>query len=180
MNNFKYYYLMEYVPVRYHATMEQEENRKAVYSFKDGCCPESLISKIVAAVQEIKDKGSDGHTRVCFIPASTSLKTFRRYKYLSTKIKKETGCPCSIDTIKKLHDEESGHIAGKKYSPADDYEVNRTDIAGMNIILIDDVITRGKTFCSTAEKLLNNGAKQVQGLFLAKTVHPCENMSSIS
>lgn len=180
MGSYNYSYLMEYVPVRFHATMTQEEDRRTVYNFKDGHSSDYVLNKMVACVKEIKDKVLGERTRVCFIPASTSFKTIQRYKELSARIERETGCPCSINTIIKQTDEESGHIAGKKLNPAADFDINKSDIAGMNIILIDDVITRGRTFCFTADKLINNGAKQVYGLFLAKTIHPCENTRHIA
>lgn len=180
MGSYTYTYLMEYVPVRFHATIAQEEDRRTVYSFKDGHSSDYILNKIVACVQEIKNKVLGERTRVCFIPASTSFKTIQRYKELSARIVRETGCPCSINTITKQIDEESGHIVGKKLNPAADFDINRPDVAGMNIILIDDVITRGRTFCFTADKLINNGAKRVYGLFLAKTIHPCENVSHIA
>ena len=69
-------------------------------------------------------------------------------------------------------DQESGHIAGKKANPASDFSVNREDVTGKNIILIDDIITRGTTFMGTTNKLMANGANLVIGLFLAKTINP--------
>lgn len=180
MRSYEYSYMMEYVPVRFQATIAQEENRRTVYSFKDGHSSDYVLNKMVEYIKEIKDEVLGGHARVCFIPASTSYKTIQRYKELSARIERETGCPCSINTVTKQTDEESGHIAGKKLNPAADFEINKSDVAGMNIILIDDVITRGRTFCFTADKLINNGAKQVYGLFLAKTIHPCESMQHIA
>lgn len=180
MGRYNYNYLMEYVPVRFQATIEQEENRRIVYRFKDGCCSSYVNDKLIACVKEIKDKVFGGCARVCFIPASTRFKTIQRYKALSVQIERETGCPCSINTITKQTDEESGHISGKKLNPAIDFDINRSDVLGMNVILIDDVITRGRTFCFTADKLINNGANRVYGLFLAKTVHPCGDARSIA
>ena len=66
----------------------------------------------------------------------------------------------------------SGHLGGKKTNPADNFSINSSEVSNMNIILIDDVITRGMTFVRTADKLVANGAKQVVGLFLAKTINP--------
>jgi predicted amidophosphoribosyltransferase len=43
---------------------------------------------------------------------------------------------------------------------------------GKKVILVDDVITRGRTFVQTADKLIANGASSVEGMFVAKTVNP--------
>ena len=48
----------------------------------------------------------------------------------------------------------------------------------IEVILVDDVITRGRTFCQTADKLMQNGASSVVGLFVAKTVNPDWNTSA--
>ena len=45
-------------------------------------------------------------------------------------------------------------------------------IKGKNIVLIDDIITRGVTFNQVAAKLISLGALSVFGLFLAKTINP--------
>lgn len=172
MRNYRYTYLMDYVPVRFNATSEQAANRQEVYNFKNGYCTLKVKERLVKTINDIKNDVFDGKTRVCFIPASSHYKTIQRYRNLSSYIEDMTGCPCSISTITKERDEEAGHISGKKLNPAMDYKVNRNDIYGENVILIDDVITRGRTFSSTADKLYDNGAKEVIGLFLAKTIHP--------
>lgn len=107
-----------------------------------------------------------------FIPASTHIKTIIRYKNLAAFIKKETGIACDIETIMPKADHEVGHIAGKKGNLVEDFVFKREDIAGTNIILIDDIITRGTTFMQTANRLIELGATQVTGLFLAKTINP--------
>lgn len=43
---------------------------------------------------------------------------------------------------------------------------------GKKVILVDDVITRGRTFVQIANKLISNGASSVEGLFVAKTINP--------
>ena len=63
-------------------------------------------------------------------------------------------------------------ITGKKTNPAENFNIKTSDVAGKNIILIDDVITRGMTYMHTTNKLINNGANMVKGLFLAKTINP--------
>ncbi len=82
------------------------------------------------------------------------------------------GIACDYHTILPIQDQESGHITGKKTNPAENFNIKTSDVAGKNIILIDDVITRGMTYVHTTNKLINNGANMVKGLFLAKTINP--------
>lgn len=163
---------MEYLPKRYNATSKQECDRQVIYNFKNGSCPLFLMNKIVAYIKYIKSAMEGNNIRVCFIPASTCFKTIIRYNALATYIEKETGIACSINTIMPKVDHEAGHIAGKKDNPAEDFKFRSQDIIGENIILIDDIITRGTTFVKTATQLQYLGAKNILGIFLAKTINP--------
>ena len=163
--SYTYKHIMEYLPKRYSATMKQESDRQAIYDFKNGYCSLSLMNTIVEYIKDIKKELGGNNWRVCFIPASTHHKT-------ATFIEKETGIACDYHTILPIQDQESGHITGKKTNPAENFDIKTSDVAGKNIILIDDVITRGLTFMQTTNKLTKNGANMVRGLFLAKTINP--------
>lgn len=170
--NYQYRYIMEYLPKRYSATTKQENDREVIYDFKNGYCRLSLMNTIVENIKEIKKELGGNNWRVCFIPASTHIKTACRYQKLAAFIEKETGIACDYHTIQPILDQESGHITGKKANPAENFTIKASDVAGKNIILIDDIITRGMTFMQTTDKLIRNGANMVRGLFLAKTINP--------
>ncbi len=170
--SYTYKHIMEYLPKRYSATMKQESDRQAIYDFKNGYCSLSLMNTIVEYIKDIKKELGGNNWRVCFIPASTHHKTACRYQKLATFIEKETGIACDYHTILPIQDQESGHITGKKTNPAENFDIKTSDVTGKNIILIDDVITRGLTFMQTTNKLTKNGANMVRGLFLAKTINP--------
>lgn len=170
--SYQYTSILEYVPKRFMATIEQDIDRKTVYSFKDGYCSENLKEKIVDRIKMLMNSCPGGSWEVCFIPASSHSKTVNRYTKLMQYISNRLGVECSIDVISKEHDEEAGHISGKKANPAEDFKIERNKVVGKKIILIDDVITRGRTFCCTADKLIECGASNVLGLFVAKTIHP--------
>lgn len=172
MSTYSYTYLKEYLPVRYSATLEQKSDRQIVYDFKSGYCSLPVKKDFVEIIKVISQCFNGSNLRICFIPASSHRMTTIRYKSLAEFLQKETGIPCNYLTIETIHDEVSGHIGEKKANPADNFKINSHEVSNMNIILIDDVITRGTTFVRTADKLVANGAKQVLGLFLAKTIHP--------
>lgn len=172
MSNYSYTYIKEYLPVRYSATLEQKSDRQIVYDFKDGYCSSTIKKALVDRIREIRQCFNGSNWRICFIPASTHYRTIARYKALAEFLQRETGVPCSVSTIETIHDEIAGHLGGKKANPAENFRIQSKEVSNMNIILIDDVITRGNTFVRTADKLVVNGAKQVVGLFLAKTINP--------
>ena len=163
---------MEYLPIRYAGTPQQVRERKVIYNFKDGYCSQPLKDKLIERINYIKSTYPFGQWRVCFIPASSHLKTIKRYSELAKYIEQETSCSCDIDTITTNEDRMSGYLSGKRNNPAENFTVNRNEVRNKNIILIDDIITRGNTFKYTADKLVDNGANNVVGLFVAKTINP--------
>ena len=168
MNN--YQFLKEYLPVRYQANAQQLADRQTCYNFKDGNINDEVKSGFLNKIQEITNGEKTGWA-ICFIPASTKSKTQTRYKKLAEAIQ-ASGYKVAIDAIYNEHDHEAGHLTGKTGNPIEGFGFNTSGIAGKKIIVIDDIITRGKTFQMVAEKLMAMGATTVTGLFLAKTINP--------
>jgi predicted amidophosphoribosyltransferase len=169
--DYRYHYIMDYLPTRYNATREDWANRRAVWNFKDGKYSSNIMEEMVSTINRIVT-GSKTDWIICFIPASTSSKTEARYSSLADELYERTGVQTSLESIKKTTDTESGHIAGKSSDPTSSFFFNQGLFRGKKIILIDDVITRGRTFTQTTNKLLANGALSVIGLFVAKTINP--------
>ena len=168
MNN--YHYLKDYLPVRYQANAQQLADRQTCYNIKDGNINDEVKSECLNKIQEITNGEKTGWA-ICFIPASTKSKTQTRYKKLAEAIQ-ASGYKVAIDAIYNEHDHEAGHLTGKTGNPIEGFGFNTSGIAGKKIIVIDDIITRGKTFQMVAEKLMAMGATTVTGLFLAKTINP--------
>ena len=165
-----YQYLKEYLPVRYQANAQQLADRQTCYNFKDGNINDEVKSGFLNKIQEITNGEKTGWA-ICFIPASTKSKAQTRYKKLAEAIQ-ASGYKVAIDAIYNEHDHEAGHLTGKTGNPIEGFGFNTSGIAGKKIIVIDDIITRGKTFQMVAEKLMAMGATTVTGLFLAKTINP--------
>ena len=145
-------------------------DRQTCYNFKDGNINDEVKSGFLNKIQEITNGEKTGWA-ICFIPASTKSKTQTRYKKLAEAIQ-ASGYKVAIDAIYNEHDHEAGHLTGKTGNPIEGFGFNTSGIAGKKIIVIDDIITRGKTFQMVAEKLMAMGATTVTGLFLAKTINP--------
>lgn len=165
---------MEYLPTRYEANSSEWDNRRAVWNFKDGTCSNSILNDMVTIINHIVN-GRDNEYVICFIPASTRTKTINRYSNVARKLTERTGVWATLSGISKSSDSESGYIAGKSSNPTEDFCFDPSIFRGKKVILIDDVITRGRTFVQTANKLMSNGASSVVGLFVAKTVNPDRN-----
>jgi predicted amidophosphoribosyltransferase len=167
-NNLEYVNLMEYLPLRYLPTLEEEKNRRIVSNFKRGRCSPELKNQFTDAIKQLKEERKDVKLRVCFIPAITADKTALRYSQLATAIESETGIPSDYHTI--LPKRATELMATGKTDPAEDFLFNKEQIEGKDIILIGDIITTGTNFTKTCQKLTELGAKSVIGLFLAKTI----------
>ncbi len=167
-NNLEYVNLMEYLPLRYPPTLEEEKNRRIVSNFKRGRCSPELKNQFTDAIKQLKEERKDVKLRACFIPAITADKTALRYSQLATAIESETGIPSDYHTI--LPKRATELMATGKTDPAEDFLFNKEQIEGKDIILIGDIITTGTNFTKTSLKLTELGAKSVIGLFLAKTI----------
>ena len=169
-NNLEYVNLMEYLPMRYPPTLEEEKNRRIVSNFKRGRCSPELKNQFTDAIKQLKEERKDVKLRVCFMPAITADKTALRYSQLATAIETETGIPSDYHTILPKPELITQHMATGKTNPAEDFLFNKEQIEGKDIILIGDIITTGTNFTKTSLKLAELGAKSVIGLFLAKTI----------
>lgn len=165
----KTFNILEYLPKRYEATQEQEQNRQICYNFKDGYLSETVKNAFLDKIREITGNNTTGWL-ICFIPASTSAKTERRFSKLADTIRSE-GYDVELRTVYNKYDTEAGHISGKSSNPIEAFGFNAESVNGKNIILIDDIITRGTTFSQVSNKLSGFGAISVSGLFLARTIN---------
>ena len=167
MCRYSYNHLFNYIPVRFRASEEDKKARAIVYDFKDGHCSDSVKNEFV---REINKLGRD--KLVCFIPASSTERTVVRFSSLASYINAHSVNHSSMTAITRSADSQPGYLNGKSSNPTKDFVINQAEVQGESIILIDDVITRGRTFEDTADKLMEAGAVSVVGLFLAKTVYP--------
>ena len=171
-NSYPYTHVLEYIPVKYTGLSDRQlRDRKAVYSFKDGNCPEYAKEQLAEKIKGIVN-GDPASWVVCFIPASTHEKHLRRYGALASYLRQEVGCDVFVDGIGVAYDHQSGHINGKSDNPTEGMTFNEERFQGKKVILVDDVRTRGVTFEKTADRLMELGAGTVFGVFLAQTIHP--------
>ena len=169
---FSYRHVLEYLPTRYSASYSQKADRSAVYRFKDdGICEQRIFDGFVEAIKQMTGYNKSGYV-ICFIPASSQAKTNIRYRNLATRLENATGVRACFNAISRTVDKASGYLNGKSGNPIAGLSFDASYFRGKKVILIDDVITRGRTFCLTANELLDRGAIDVEGLFVAKTVNP--------
>ena len=169
--DFTYNFILEYLPTRFAATSEQQENRQRVYAFKKGNYSQSTKDLFAGMVNEIVGNRPSDWV-VLFIPASSELKTRIRFAELARHIESKTGVRSTIEGIVAVGETESQCLSGRRFDKTGSYNFNSSVYQGKKVILIDDVITSGRSFYNCAMKLIRTGAVSVRGLFLAKTINP--------
>ena len=167
-----YTYLMEYLPTRYAATIDQDCDRREVYSFKNGYASTNVKRRLAEKVSSITGYNKSEYV-VLFIPASSQSKTDDRYYNVASYIQRETGVTATLSGIIANGTRESACRGGNRWSDkTHDYTFNSDVFRGKKVILIDDVITSGNSLVNCERALLGRGAKSVVGLFVAKTINP--------
>ena len=163
--------LFEYLPVRYNASYSEQQDRKEVYRFKDGDYSRRVLNGLESEIRSIVGYNPSSWV-VAFIPASTSSRTRCKYQTLAKELARDLNVVVSLDAIYNVYDRESTMSTGKVSDPTAPFGFRSSEFDGKKVILIDDVITTGRSFNRCAEKLVANGARTVHGLFVAKTVNP--------
>lgn len=169
-NGYSYYYFYEYLPTRFEATDEQQRVRKVVYAFKDGGYS-PMFDNIINGMNQLIT-GDRNQWAICCIPASTAAKTRIRFDVLMTRLSSSLRVNNGYPLITVKEDHEAGHLGVKAEDIIPSLNFSSSSISGKKIILIDDVITRGKSFYQVACKLQSLGAATVIGFFIAKTINP--------
>ena len=190
--NFYYTWLFYYYPTTcdFEAGPQEWDDRYTIWDFKND--PEKRISpkdhedtlddvipKIIKRLNEtFGEEYVQFLTLVC-IPASTKAKNVARYDEFSKRLCEETGMENGYehthvvrDGLSKNHPE---NHTGRSIQPV--IEFDNDFFMGKNVLLFDDVVTKGGTMLRYKDVLKDKGATVIGGICLGKTKHePPENL----
>jgi ATP-dependent DNA helicase RecQ len=177
IDNFDCFFYYQYFPVKYDgdATSEQlniiRQIRKLVFNFKDGITGSEIGYEMGEDVYQYDLNQPRSSWYLCIIPASDPDKTRRRFKNFCESFCQKSNlnngfnliCTNSErDELKKAIDRRNIDILSS---------ISFGDVRNKRILLFDDVVTTGRSFSKIAERLIELGAIEVKGLFLARTFH---------
>ena len=114
-------------------------------------------------------------TLVC-IPSSKKIVTERRYKDFSHELCLITGMDNGYDYISVLHEGEAKHLGGTTQAQIC---IDGSFFRDRYIVLLDDVITSGKSMEMTKNLLEQAGAHVIAGLSIGRTKHEREYSNPI-
>ena len=167
-------WLMKYYPVRIKNVGEQQKaDRQTIWDFKDGRAYEQVAQMTARHLQELFGSRITSIVFSC-VPASTAEKNELRYKRFSERV-----CELTHAINGYPHMQVSaGRLAVHEHR-RDETEARTTQMAdydtdffkGKDVLLFDDIITKGISYATTADNLEACGANVLGGLFLAKTFY---------
>lgn len=152
IKNLDCFYFTRYYPIN---RFGYDESQEFVFNFKSGDYPRiyaQIFSRtILKLFKELEEK-----IIILPVPASTREKHKQRYKELFRLISEQTGVKNGYEYIKVLNDVEAKHLNNNRTSLDEHIEIDYSFLEKYNyIILIDDVITTGKTISEFANKIRN-------------------------
>lgn len=177
-----YYFFYYYLPnAQIHvASYSSIKARALIFEFKDGNKNTAFASTLVA---KIKESFADPSllTLVC-IPASSISDNYRRYFNFMKLVCDELHMGNSYGYVHILKEKSPKHLGGTDQA---EYFFDDKFFSGKNLLLFDDVVTKGNSMHNFILKLEAIGAKVVACISIGKTTlnnqlnnllkHPCNN-----
>ena len=174
-SKYKRIWKLNYVPSYYQGiSEEQQRDNKIVIDFKDGIYDEDVMIWFRQKIWNIT-KNDEPAWSVCFMPCRNDEEQKKRFGKLAEYLKKTTRENICLSTFGFVVNRDPSHCTGRTNTNVMDIAINLPDISNISnkkVIIIDDILTTGKTFERTADQAMRTGARTVVGLFLAKTKHP--------
>mgnify|MGYP001268736207 CR=1 FL=1 len=161
IRNLDCFYFTRYYPTSKYG---YNENQEFIFDFKEGVCPEiyaQIFSRTILKlfgnlVLKSTKENLIEKTIILPVPASTQEKQKKRYKELFKLISEKTGVGNGYEYIKIKNDVEAKHLSNNRTSLDEHIEIDYSFLKEYRyIILIDDVITTGKTISELASKFRN-------------------------
>lgn len=161
----------DYLPMKYEASPREWQVRKLIWDFKDG--KRSLqVAELVA--RKIRETFGNMTEKIvfCCIPASSSEKNVKRYKEFSDEVCRLAGTVNAFDHISV----EGERLAVHEYKGAKSVKgvqvisFEEAFFKGAQVLVFDDVVTRGFSYARFACALEAFGASVLGGFFLGRTL----------
>ena len=161
IKNLDCFYFTRYYPTSKYG---YNENQEFIFNFKDGTCPEiyaqifsrAILNLFKGLINTETNKVILEDTIILPVPASTQEKHKMRYQDLFKLISEKTGVGNGYEYIKIKNDVEAKHLNNNRTSLDEHIEIDYSFMKNYtNIILIDDVITTGKSISELASKFRN-------------------------
>ena len=164
-----YYFFYHYYPTRFTDISNASRNvRGLIYDFKDGKRHGNVVNILSQKLRSTFNKEDFKHLCFVCIPASTKSKNDARYESFSNDLCYELGMMNGFKHIRVIEDKISVREGGSFVS-SNLYDIDTDFFRDKNVILFDDVVTRGRSMQVFKELLENNGATVICALSIGRT-----------
>lgn len=166
----KIYNYFEYVPMKFKANENEQKVRRLVFDFKNGkTWARDIVTTYTANLLMNRD-GANNTVFVC-VPASNAMDTTRRYKIFCETVCKRTGLQNGFSFISVYGSRTKKHNIKQGMAREDNrmVVVDSEFFKGKNVIIFDDLITRGIDSGIFARMIEKQGGHVLGGMFLART-----------
>lgn len=166
LNDKPFWHFFWYVPKRYSGlTDKTQEIRKMIYDFKDGRGYE-----LVKALLKIKLRATfgpllSGMVFLC-IPASNKAKSDARYRKFSREICEELGMIDGYPHVSFIREKTPAHLGGTDKA---EFAFDEDFFTFSEVILFDDVVTRGRSMREFKDRLQNMVSNVVCQISIGRT-----------
>lgn len=161
-------YLYPYLPTARQLLGEDWQNADLIYRFKDGRYDKSLLDSFCDLFDAMGlEKG--GYTLLC-IPGSDPYRTERRYWEFMCELSDRMEWRNGYGYL-SLKPHPPVHLRGaRRMLTSDDLHVEWDHLANSRIVLLDDLLTSGRTVLSVCLELRRCGVRPVAAVFVGRTV----------
>ncbi|UEG50318.1 phosphoribosyltransferase [Ferruginibacter lapsinanis] len=166
---------LKYYPQRYIVELPYSQNRQTIYQFKDGIY-QPVLKLFTDCITGLKQGNPGFDFWVGVIPASKVNANKIRYESLCQNISNTCGVHNGYELLKPIGDRNQVHVGGHRDYTQVIPSINFGDVKGKDIILLDDVMTMGKSFTLIHQHLNQLGVRSVIGVMLGKTHWPEESV----
>ena len=157
-----------YFPSRYNPYLSEAQKLfcQSVLDFKDG--KHDGIRFLVAGIERLKPKPG---TVVMFMPCSTQHKYWKRFKTMADYVHDEyPELVCGISYVRYTGDRESLHLQkGRENVELEKNYFFKEDLTGKEVLVVDDILTTGKSLQDFRKEVEADGGKVVGAIFAAET-----------
>ena len=179
--NLHYNYLLRYYPTTcdFDATEDEWADRWLVWNFKNNPdktssiqheqALENLLPRLTRMLNNTFGEKLQLLTLVC-IPGSSAEKTEARYKVFSNRLCSMTGMGNAYNHINVIRCGEEKKFGGQGIETSN-LSFDTDFFTNKNVIIFDDIITKGESMLRFKRKLEALGATVIAGVSIGKTTH---------
>ena len=162
----RHYFFYYYYPTRFDDVTEFDwDVRYLIWDFKDGKKHDEVCKMLTTKLKRVYGEALDLLTFVC-IPAYTREVHHKRYCSFMADVCNATGMENGYDHITIKTEKDPAHKGGTSVA---EYAYDKEFFNGRQIILFDDVVTRGRSLAKMKMELEGVGAHIVAALSIGHT-----------